>query len=67
VRVGFQDAHRQQDYAGILTVAARLPEAMLREGRTILTYYDLVQMEAVRSAYLSARCSGCRAAPSRRK
>ena len=33
-------------HADILAVAARLPEAVLREDSTILTYYDLAQMEA---------------------
>jgi hypothetical protein len=46
VRAGFEEAYRSQDYAGILAVAARLPEAVLREDSTILTYYDLAQMEA---------------------
>ncbi len=45
VRAGFEEAYRRQDYAGILAVAARLPEAVLREESTILTYYDLAQME----------------------
>jgi hypothetical protein len=46
VRAGFEEAYRQHDYSGILAVAIRLPEAVLREDSTILTYYDLAQMEA---------------------
>lgn len=45
VRAGFEEAYRAQEYAAILAVAARLPEAVLREDSTILTYYDLAQME----------------------
>jgi 16S rRNA G966 N2-methylase RsmD len=45
VRAGFEEAYRSQDYAGILAVATRLPEAVLREDSAILTYYDLAQME----------------------
>jgi len=45
VRAGFEDAYKRGDYAAILAVAARLPEAVLREDPTILTYYDLAQME----------------------
>jgi len=45
VRAGFEQAYRAQDYATILKVAARLPEAVLREDSTVLTYYDLAAME----------------------
>lgn len=45
VRAGFDEAYKRGDYVAILTVAARLPEAVLREDPTILTYYDLAQME----------------------
>lgn len=45
VRTGFAAAYAQGDYRTILAVAARLPEAILREDPTILTYYDLAQME----------------------
>ena len=45
VRAGFAEAYARGDYAGILAVATRLPEAVLREDSAILTYYDLAQME----------------------
>jgi predicted RNA-binding Zn-ribbon protein involved in translation (DUF1610 family) len=45
VRAGFEHAYRAQDYAMIMKVAARLPEAVLREDSTVLTYYDLAAME----------------------
>jgi hypothetical protein len=45
VRAGFEHAYRAQDYATIIKVAARLPEAVLREDSTVLTYYDLAAME----------------------
>ncbi len=46
VRAGFEAAYKRGDYAAILAVAPRLPEAVLREDPTVLTYYDLAQMEA---------------------
>jgi hypothetical protein len=45
VRAGFEQAYRAGDYATIMKVAARLPEAVLREDSTVLTYYDLAAME----------------------
>jgi hypothetical protein len=45
VLAGFEDAYRQGDYAGILAVAARLPEAVLPEASTILIYYGLAQVD----------------------
>lgn len=45
VRVGFEQAYRASDYTTILQVAARLPDAVLREDSQILTYYDLASME----------------------
>ena len=45
VRAGFEAAYKRGDYAAILAVAPRLPEAVLREDPTVLTYYDLAQME----------------------
>jgi hypothetical protein len=45
VRAGFERAYRTGDYTTILQVAARLPDAVLREDSQILTYYDLASME----------------------
>ncbi len=40
VRAGFKAAWRIQDYATIVRVAQRLPEAVLQEDPQLLMYYD---------------------------
>jgi hypothetical protein len=40
VRAGFADCFRQQDYGGIIQVAERLPEDVLREDPDLLMYFD---------------------------
>jgi DNA modification methylase len=40
VRAGFADAWRRRDYAVIVAVAERLPEAALAEDAELLMYYD---------------------------
>lgn len=40
VRAGFADAWQRQDYATIVQVAERLPEAVLQEDPELLMYYD---------------------------
>jgi hypothetical protein len=40
VRAGFADAWRRRDYAAIVAVAERLPEAALAEDAELLMYYD---------------------------
>jgi hypothetical protein len=40
VRAGFADAWRRRDYATIVKVAERLPEAVLQEDPDLLMYYD---------------------------
>ncbi|MBN2549894.1 MAG: hypothetical protein JXB15_12095, partial [Anaerolineales bacterium] len=39
-RAGFAEAYRQRDFATILRVAERLPEAVLHEDPDLLMYYD---------------------------
>lgn len=40
VRAGFADAWRRRDFATIVKVAERLPEAVLQEDQELLMYYD---------------------------
>ena len=40
VRAGFADAWSRRDYATIVRVAERLPEAVLQEDQELLMYYD---------------------------
>jgi len=40
VRAGFADCFRRQDYGGIIKVAERLPEDVLREDPDLLMYFD---------------------------
>lgn len=40
VRAGFSAAWRNRDYATIVHVAQRLPEAVLQEDAQLLMYYD---------------------------
>jgi len=40
VRAGFADAWHRRDYATIVSVAGRLPEAVLQEDADLLMYYD---------------------------
>jgi hypothetical protein len=40
VRAGFADAWHRRDYATIVKVADRLPEAVLQEDQDLLMYYD---------------------------
>jgi DNA modification methylase len=40
VRAGFADCFRRQDYGGIIKVAERLPDDVLREDPDLLMYFD---------------------------
>lgn len=40
IRAGFADSFKHKDYATIIKVAERLPEAVLREDPDLLMYYD---------------------------
>ena len=40
VRVGFRRAWQQQDYATIITVAQKIPDAVLQEDPKLLMWYD---------------------------
>ncbi|MBN1887189.1 MAG: hypothetical protein JW850_04345 [Thermoflexales bacterium] len=46
VRAGFKHAWRERDYALIVRVAQRLPEAVLQEDAGLLMYYDNALMRA---------------------
>jgi hypothetical protein len=41
LRAGFRDAWAKKDYATILTIANKLPEATLQEDEKLLTLYDM--------------------------
>lgn len=40
IRAGFDECWKQRDYATIVSVGERLPEAALQEDQTLLMYYD---------------------------
>lgn len=44
VRAGFKSCYDTQDYATIVAVAAKLPEAVLQEDEKLLMYYDVASM-----------------------
>jgi hypothetical protein len=46
VRTGFKAAYDAKDYATIITVAHKLPEAVLQEDEKLLMYYDVASMRA---------------------
>jgi hypothetical protein len=41
---GFKDAYDRGDYASIVAVAEKLPDAVLQEDEKLLMYYDVAQM-----------------------
>lgn len=43
VRAGFNKAWQERDYATILQVAEKIPEALLQEDQKLLMWYDLAQ------------------------
>jgi hypothetical protein len=47
VRAGFKKAWQERDYATIIEVAQKIPEAILQEDPKLLMYYDqaLTRME----------------------
>jgi hypothetical protein len=44
VRAGFKAAYDSGDYGTIVTIAAKLPEAVLQEDQKLLMYYDVASM-----------------------
>jgi hypothetical protein len=44
VRAGFRSAWASRDYHTIVSVAERLPDAVLQEDQTILMYFDNASM-----------------------
>ena len=40
MRAGFFKAYQDQDYATIISIAERLPEAVLQEDQKLLLWYD---------------------------
>lgn len=44
IRAGFKAAYEAQDYKTIVTVAGKLPEAILQEDEKLLMYYDVASM-----------------------
>lgn len=44
VRAGFKRAYEERDWATIVAVAGRLPEAVVQEDEKLLMYYDVARM-----------------------
>jgi hypothetical protein len=47
IRAGFKECWQKGDYAAIIELAKRLPDAVVQEDPAILMYYDNAQMRAV--------------------